>query len=202
MILSQYHYSPPFLEVQYYKYFLVSEISQINKAFLTAWIVHSSSQPRMNGLPYITHPVEMVKMTFDEFHVYDAEVAMDEILHDTDEPSVIPFFNQGIQMQFGVSVAEDNQLLTKTDANKLIYLEDIVRSGKWRVCLSKLIDRLHNMRTLENSRLEFKTKQATETRKYFLPLCNELSKIIPKKYEAVPPKIFIELVKLCEQYGC
>lgn len=202
MVLSQYHYSPPFLGVQYYKYFLVSEIAQINKAFLIAWMVHAHSKPRMNGLPYITHPVEMVQIAIDEFHIYDAHLIIDIILHDTDEHSIIPFFNQGLQMQFGISVAEDNNLLTKTDANKLVYLLEIVLSRKWRPLSSKLIDRLHNMRTLENSTVAFQQKQARETREFFLPLCNELSKIIPSKHEAVPPRIYIELLKLCEQYGC
>lgn len=197
-----YQYRPPFLEVKYYGYFLLSEITQINKAFSVAWVAHYKTQPRMNGLPYITHPVAMTHIAMDELNIYDSELNITIILHDTDEPSVIPFLNQGIHLHFGLSNAENNQLLTKTDANKALYIETIILSKKWRVLLTKLIDRLHNMRTLENSTVAFQQKQAKETREFFLPLCNELSKIIPKKYEAVPPKIFIELTNLCEQYGC
>ena len=199
---SAYHYAPPFLEVKYCWHFTPNEIFRINNAFMIAWIVHAHSPNRMNGHPYITHPVEMVQIAIDEFCIYDSHLIIDLILHDTDEHSIIPFFNHGIKIQFGVSVAEDNNLLTKTDENKAIYLEDIVASGKWRPLLAKLIDRLHNMRTLENSSVAFQQKQAKETRDLFLPLCNELSKIIPKEYETVPPIIYIELSRLCEKYGC
>lgn len=202
MRLSAYHLAPPFLEVKHCWNFGINEVVQINRAFMVAWMVHAHSKPRMNGLPYITHPIDMVYIAIDELNIYDSHLITDLILHDTDEHSIIPFFNQGIQVQFGVSVAEDNSLLTKTDANKLVYLKEILASGKWRPLLAKLIDRLHNMRTLENSSVAFQQKQAEETREFFLPLCNELSKIIPQKYETVPPRIYIELSRLCEKYGC
>lgn len=202
MQLSAYRLAPPFLGVKHCYKFSIAEVIQINRAFLVAWIVHAHSPDRMNGLPYITHPIEIVEMALGEFRVYDANVVIGSILHDTDEHSIIPFFNQGVRVQFGEQIADDNRLLTKTDENKPVYLDDIVGSGRWVPLLIKLFDRLHNMRTLDNSDDAFQKKQATETRKFFLPLCNKLSKIIPQKYETVPPRIYIELLKLCEKYGC
>lgn len=196
-----YNYSAPYLEARHYRKFLLSDVFQINKAYLLAWMVHFNTF-RMNGLPYITHPVAMTHIAMDEFHIYDPEVIVTIILHDTGEASIIPFINSGMQLQFGLSNAENNHLLTKTDNNKPVYLSKIIKSGKWRVVLTKLIDRLHNMRTLEDSDVDFQKKQANETRKYFLPLCGELAKVIPNEYEDVPPKIHNMLIILCEQYKC
>lgn len=192
---------PPFLEVISQKRFDFREVLAINKAYFCAWSVHFN-QFRMDGSAYIQHPIAMTRIAMNEFNIYNSELNITLILHDTDEPSIIPFFNSGLRVLFGKKIATNNHLLTKTDSNKKTYLKAIAQSMYWIVILSKLIDRMHNMRTLERTSSEFQKKQATETRKYFLKLCYTLAKVIPEEYKEIPTKIHIELATWCEHYGC
>ena len=182
------------------RFYTAYELENIDKAFLFAFIVHFS-QKRKNGQPYIVHPLTMAHISMNEFRIYDLHVVMDIAIHDTREQKGATLLGIGLRMFFDSETMKDNHLLTKTDKNKAVYLKKIVSSKNWRVLYVKLIDRLHNMRTLVGTSKEFQSKQTKETVEHFLSLCTELEKIIPDEYKEVPKKIHDKLIALCAQYG-
>ena len=130
-----------------------------------------AGQKRMNGQPYIFHPRSMAYISINEFYVHDRRVNVLIAVHDTKEQPAILFLNLGFRLLFDSETSQDRNLLTKTKKNKPVYVKRISESGNWRVMYVKLIDRLHNMRTLDGTPSDFQKKQAQETKEFFLDLC-------------------------------
>lgn len=199
--MGKQNHLPLFLEAKYHKHFTPTETLQINQAFLYANTAHYG-QLRNDGSPYIYHPVRMVYILLDVFHIYDAELIITLLLHDVREVWKFMFINATVTLWFGLKNERNMSMLTKTLENKKKYAKNIEMSGDWKVVLAKLIDRLDNMQTLEGLAPDFQKKQALETREIFIPLCSTLAKIIPKKYTNVAAILHLKLLKLCEKYEC
>lgn len=85
--------------------------AEIRKAFVFAMNAHGS-QRRKSGEPYITHPLEVGRICFEEMGLgYKSVIAA--ILHDVVEDT--PVTLREIQLEFGEKIAKIVDGLTKLD---------------------------------------------------------------------------------------
>ncbi|MDD6214014.1 MAG: bifunctional (p)ppGpp synthetase/guanosine-3',5'-bis(diphosphate) 3'-pyrophosphohydrolase [Firmicutes bacterium] len=138
------------------------------------------NQYRKSGEAYIEHPVQIAYIA--------AELSMDHVaicaalLHDVIEDT--PYTYENIVTLFGTSVAEIVDGVTKL--KKIQYKDHqeeqvenlrkmfFAMSKDIRVVIIKLIDRLHNMRTLGYMPREKQLEKAKETLDVYAPLAHRL----------------------------
>ncbi len=145
-------------------------------------------QFRVNGAPYITHPVE-VAYSVAELEL-DHHLLAAALLHDVQEDCGIS--NETIIKEFGPRVGRVVDGLTKLD--KIQLPAGVTEAARARdgwtaenlrkmflamaedlgVVLIKLCDRLHNMRTLDVFPIEKQRRISRETIEIFAPLANRL----------------------------
>ena len=138
------------------------------------------NQVRKSGEPYIIHPVQIAYIA--------AELSMDSVaicaglLHDVIEDT--PYTYEHIVMLFGEAVAEIVEGVTKLKKIQYTDRQDqqvenlrkmfFAMSKDIRVVMIKLIDRLHNMRTLGYMLPEKQLYIAKETLDVYAPLAHRL----------------------------
>ena len=151
----------------------------IEKAYVFSARVHQG-QTRLSGEPYLNHPLEVAFLA-GQMHL-DATAIVASLLHDTIEDSLIPI--EEINAGFGDEVAQVVDGLTKISKMNFRSVEEqqaenfrkmiLAMSKDLRVLLIKLVDRLHNMRTLEYHKRESQIRIARETLEIYAPLANRL----------------------------
>lgn len=138
------------------------------------------NQYRKSGEPYINHPVQSAYIA--------AELSLDTIaissalLHDVIEDT--PYTFEHIEILFGKTVAEIVDGVTKLTKLQYTTHEEqqvenlrkmfLAMSKDIRVVIIKLIDRLHNMRTLNYQSPEKQLEKAKETLEIYSPLAHRL----------------------------
>ncbi len=151
------------------------EIEIVKKAYDYADNLHSG-QMRQSGEPYISHPLN-VAYILTEMHA-DRDTICAGLLHDTLEDTNITKedishdFNQNIaNLVDGVTKLSKMNFSSKQDQNYANTRKIITGiTDDVRIIIIKLVDRLHNMRTLQ-FKSEFKQKEnALETMEIFVPL--------------------------------
>ncbi len=156
-----------------------SELRLIQKAYVFAARVHQG-QTRLTGEPYLNHPLEVAHIVA-QMHLDTTSVAA-ALLHDTIEDSLTK--REDITAQFGEEVAQVVDGLTKISKIDFRSEEEkqaenfrkmiLAMSKDLRVLLIKLVDRLHNMRTLEYHTRPNQLRIARETLDIYAPLANRL----------------------------
>lgn len=154
--------------------------SRLRSAYDFARECHKG-QVRMDGSPYITHPLEaamnLTKLQVDE----DTLVAC--LLHDVPEDTSCTLAE--IERTFGKKIAflvngvtklskvkyRDNMAERQVESLKKFFLHS---AQDLRIILIKLADRLHNMTTLSHVRKEKQLRIAKETMEIFAPIANLL----------------------------
>jgi len=155
------------------------DIKLLRKAYFFSHEVHCS-QRRIEGTPYIDHPLSVASILADM--KMDITTVIAGLLHDTVEDTDTEI--QDIEELFGKEVAflvgsltklSMMQFRTKEEAQAenfrkmfLAMAEDI------RVILIKFADRLHNMRTLQYLPARKQKRIALETLEIYAPLANRL----------------------------
>ncbi|HOM28061.1 MAG TPA: bifunctional (p)ppGpp synthetase/guanosine-3',5'-bis(diphosphate) 3'-pyrophosphohydrolase [Deltaproteobacteria bacterium] len=156
-----------------------SGLRLVEKAYVFSARVHQG-QTRLNGEPYLNHPLEVAyivaQMRLDVVSVAAA------LLHDTIEDSLTK--REDIKAEFGEEVASVVDGLTKISRIDFRSEEEkqaenfrkmiLAMSKDLRVLLIKLIDRLHNMRTLAFHTRQNQLRIARETLDIYAPLANRL----------------------------
>lgn len=138
------------------------------------------NQFRKSGEPYIDHPVQAAYIA--------AELSMDTVaissalLHDVIEDT--PYTFENIEALFGKNVAEIVDGVTKLTKLQYTTHEEqqvenlrkmfLAMSKDIRVVIIKLIDRLHNMRTLNFQTPAKQLEKAKETLEIYSPLAHRL----------------------------
>lgn len=151
----------------------------IQKAFDFAQEAHSG-QKRKSGEDYFIHPVEVAHILAT--HNMDEESIVAGLLHDVVEDTKIPLTE--ISQKFGNDVAEIVDGLTKLSGISF-QSKDVRKSESFRkmllamskdirVIIIKLVDRLHNMRTLEHMKESSQQAIAQETIDIYAPLAHRL----------------------------
>lgn len=157
------------------------EHKYIHKAFTLALNAHANMR-RKTGEPYIYHPLEVARVVVTEIGLGPTSVIC-SLLHDVVEDT--DYTLADIEEGFGANVARIVDGLTKIDEifdqNQSISLQAenfkkilFTLSDDVRVILIKLVDRLHNMRTLDAMKREKQLKIASETINIYAPLAHRL----------------------------
>lgn len=156
-----------------------SNTDMIYIAYRVAKSAHAG-QFRQSGEPYIVHPVQIAFIAA-QLNL-DAAAICAGLLHDVIEDTAYSY--EDIKTLFGENVAEIVNGVTKLRKIKYNTQEEqqvenlrkmlLAMSKDIRVIIIKLIDRLHNMRTLEYMPREKQLKIAKETLDVYAPLAHRL----------------------------
>lgn len=130
------------------------ELEQLHKAILVSEKAHEG-QFRVSGEPYITHPFAVTEILLD--CKADIITLVAALLHDVVEDT--DYTIEYIRDIFGKKVADIVEGLTKFDKKQIPNKEEyeainlkkllLATQGDIRVAIIKVIDRLHNVRTLQ-----------------------------------------------------
>lgn len=162
------------------------DVALVTKAYEFSRVAHEG-QKRYSGNPYFTHPAE-VGFLLATAGLDPAAVAAG-ILHDTiEDASVKP---ETIQEIFGLEVLTLIEGVTKLGVLRYRGLERHTESLRKlfaatakdiRVLIIKLMDRLHNARTLEFvPTIEKRTRIALETLEIYAPIADRLGMSVAKQ---------------------
>jgi GTP pyrophosphokinase len=164
----------------------VEDVALVTKAYDFSREAHKDQQ-RYSGDNYFIHPAEV--------GFYLAEAGMDAraiaagLLHDTIEDAGVKA--QTIQDEFGLEVLTMVEGVTKLGALRYRGMERHTESLRKlfaatakdiRVLIIKLMDRLHNARTLEHvPKVEKRTRIALETLEIYAPIADRLGMSVAKQ---------------------
>lgn len=156
-----------------------ADTALIKKAYDTAFQVHRDEK-RASGEPFITHPVEVANLVA-EFRM-DTESVCAALLHDTVEDKGFPL--QKIEKEFGKEVALIVDGLTKITQLKSRSREEyqyesmrkmlLATAKDIRIIIIKLLDKLHNMRTLGYLPHEAQVRISKEVMGIYAPIAYRL----------------------------
>ena len=150
---------------------------QVDKAIYWAKKYHGD-QKRMSGEPYYTHPLEVAYMVSD--YLLKTDVIVAAILHDIVEDTEVTFgmildnFNKRI-MQMVDRLTRDRPDGTKWSVEQTLDNAYTLQDNE--VLLIKVIDRLHNMQTIDIKNINKQRTTANETLDAILPICSYLENI-------------------------
>ena len=166
---------------------------------------HHEGQIRKSGEPFLSHCVEVARLL--------AQLGLDHttvaagLLHDVVEDT--PATHEEVAKQFGEEIAELIAGVTKIE--KIAYESREVRQAETyrkmllstvkdiRVILIKLVDRLHNMRTLQHLSPQSRERTARETLEVYAPLAHRFGlarvrwQLEDQSLKFLEPKIYQEL---------
>lgn len=155
------------------------DVDLLRRAYQLADRAHAG-QVRKTGHPYITHPLAIA------WHLahygLDAATVAAALLHDTVEDTTVTL--EQIVLEFGPEIAALIDGVTKLDRIEYSSVEEaqaatirkmvVAMAQDVRVLLIKLVDRLHNMRTVSSLREEKQRRVARETIDIYAPLAHRL----------------------------
>jgi (p)ppGpp synthase/HD superfamily hydrolase len=147
----------------------------INKGIYFAKEYHAG-QLRKSGEPFYSHPLEVAYIVSD--YSLKTEVIVTSILHDILEDTEVTA--SMLAEAFNSRIAEMVDRLTRDRLDGIkLSVEQVLRNA-WvqndkEVVLIKIIDRIHNIRTVNYLAPEKQKKQVTETIKNFLIFAEALS---------------------------
>lgn len=156
-----------------------NNIALIRNAYELAKEKHEG-QFRKSKDPYIQHPIEVAYM-LAELHSSPTAIAaglLHDLLEDTDvtkEELVEKFGTDVANIVDGVTKIGQLKYMTKEKALAKTHQKILLAMAKdIRVVLVKLLDRVHNMRTLEFQPVDKQIKIAQETMDLYAPLAHRL----------------------------
>ena len=168
------------LELDVAAHYPQADISKIREAWLFAVEAHGS-QKRASGEPFVSHPLAVARLLVEYFGL-DPEAVEAALLHDIPEDTEYSLTD--VDERFGPRVAQLVDGVTKMSTfggrshqeqqaenirkMLLAMAEDI------RVVLIKLVDRLHNMRTISALPKEKQERIARQTSEIYAPLAERL----------------------------
>ncbi len=172
-----------------------TDTSLLEKAYALANEKHNG-QKRKSGEPFIIHPVAVASMLADMDMDMPSVIA--GMLHDVVEDTDVTI--DEIREQFGTEIAYLVDGVTKlkrlpTSTKEELQNENLRKmflsmASDIRVIVIKLVDRLHNMRTLQYVNTDSQITKARETLEIYTPLAHRLGMT----------KIKWELEDLCFKY--
>lgn len=151
----------------------------VKKAYIFALDYHGT-QLRDSGEPFFSHPLEVASMLIDL--KMDVSTIIAGILHDTVEDTSATITQ--IKEEFGESISQIVNGVTKLSKFEMSSIAEkqtenfkkllLSAASDIRVLIIKLIDRLHNMRTLKYRPKQKRYKTAKETLEIYAPLAERI----------------------------
>jgi GTP pyrophosphokinase len=182
-----------------------ADVEVIKKAYIFSREAHCS-QKRLEGSPYIHHPLAVADILADM--KLDTATIAAGLLHDTVEDDT-GTSTEDINEMFGSEVAFLVDALTKLSRVEFKTKEEaqaenfrkmlLAMSKDVRVILIKFADRLHNMRTIDHLPEEKRRRIASETLDIYAPLANRLgigwlrTEFEDLSFKALMPDLFNDL---------
>ena len=142
----------------------------INKAIYWAKKYHDG-QFRKSGEPFYTHPLEVAYMVVD--YNLTTNVTVASILHDIVEDTEVTIGMIVDGFSWRIAEIVDRLTRDRTDGSKLTVeeiLNNAYKKNDKEVLLIKIVDRLHNMQTVQAKSPEKMKKTTKETLVNFLAL--------------------------------
>ena len=183
-----------------------ADVETVKKAYQFSSEAHSS-QKRIEGSPYIEHPLAVASILANM--KMDTATIAAGLLHDTIEDTGIT--RKTIKEVFGEEIAFLVESVTKL--SKIVFKTKeeaqaehfrkmfLAMSEDVRVMLIKFADRLHNMRTLKYLPEHKQHRIATETIEIYAPIANRLgigwlkTEFEDLGFKFLMPKLYSELVR-------
>lgn len=136
------------------------ELDVIKRAIEFGKAAHKG-QMRASGECYYVHPVRVAIKATD--YAVDSKTIIGALLHDVVEDT--PFTKDQVEQEFGKTVSDLVEALTKVKTDKELSLKKIFRLGNrdFRVILIKLLDRLDNLSDLQNLKRPKQIRISEET---------------------------------------
>ncbi len=154
-------------------------IELIQKGYVVSAKYHKG-QLRMNGEPYLTHPLEVANILAEM--KLDAVTITAGLLHDLLEDTLMS--PEELRRQFGEEIYQIVDGVTKISQVQFTSRQQsqaenfrkmlLAMVGDIRVLFVKLADRLHNMRTLQYLPPERRERISMETMEIYAPLAHRL----------------------------
>ena len=150
----------------------------LTKALQVAKHYHGA-QKRRSGEPFYLHPVAVATLLLK--HTKEEDVVIAGLLHDTIEDTAFTMFQ--VRAMFGDKVGQIVGQVThlygteqrpKLKLEKAATLDKLIENGDQDALLVKLMDRYHNMQTIQHKSKEARVRIATETKKVFIPIAKRL----------------------------
>ena len=183
-----------------------ADIELLKQAHLFSNKAHGS-QRRIEGSPYIEHPLSVASILADM--KMDVATIAAALLHDTIEDTETSV--NDIKDLFGEEVAFLVEALTKLSKIEFRTKEQaqaenfrkmfLAMSEDIRVILIKFADRLHNMRTLQHLTGNKQQRIALETIEIYAPIANRLgigwlrTELEDLSFKILMPELYNELVR-------
>ncbi len=178
---SRPHDEFPYVELLLRNYLSEADVQRVRSAYEFACQAHAG-QSRMNGEPYILHPVSVAEI-LAEYH-RDSDIVIAGLLHDVIEDTKVTY--DDVVSRFGKPVADLVQGVTKV--SKIVEESPFLREMEVEnfrrmlvatakdihVIIVKLADRLHNMQTLAHMPREKQLRIAKNTLDIFAPIAHRL----------------------------
>jgi (p)ppGpp synthase/HD superfamily hydrolase len=146
------------------------DFTLINKAIYWAKKYHDG-QFRKSGEPFYTHPLEVAYMVVD--YNLTTNVTVASILHDIVEDTEVAIGMIVDGFSWRIAEIVDRLTRDRTDGTKLTVeeiLNNAYKKNDKEVLLIKIVDRLHNMQTVQAKSPEKMKKTTKETLVNFLAL--------------------------------
>jgi HD domain-containing protein len=153
-----------------------ADIELIRRAYEVAAQYHQG-QKRRSGDPYITHPVAVAKILAG-LGLADDQLLCAAILHDTVEYT--PYTLAALKREFGAGISTmvaGHMALNHlgwSQQHKVPQMIATIGSTDTRVVTVKMVERLHNMRTLKFLPQVKQLRKAREVLDVYLPVAHDL----------------------------
>lgn len=183
-----------------------ADVDVLKRAYIFSSEAHCS-QKRIEGSPYIEHPLAVASILADM--KMDIGTIAAGLLHDTVEDTETTV--KDIRDLFGKEVAFLVEGLTKLSKMEFMTREEaqaenfrkmlLAMSEDLRIILIKFADRLHNMRTLQHLPANKQHRIALETLEIYAPIANRLgigwmrTELEDLGFRIIMPDLYNELVR-------
>ena len=187
------------------------DVERVMEAYREAEDAHGrTSQRRDSGEMYFEHPKRVAMILMLEFEIYDPDMVISALLHDTVEDTSV-FGNKDeayeiLQRKYNKRVANFVIALSKEscsdpekkDERDMRYFEAIMSEGPLTTIL-KLADKPDNLRSLECYTNERKRRYIAETRMYILPMAKSVAERFSGRIRTNLRRVYREMVAICEE---